>query len=267
MKIPLFKYEDIEINYFKQGVGEPLVLISGYGNKLTGWNFQFPFFKDKMMTISLDNRGVGKTSRPNYSYTMDMFCDDIKNLLDSLNIQKKIHLCGHSMGGMICQNFALKYPDIVKTLILCATSAFVDPTPLVGTIERMFEQDEEQIMKTAFTMLFSRTFRKIVHENKDIYNRIKNEMMEDPIEAQNIINQASAMYGHDTRNLLDKIKHPTLIMAGTKDLLLPLMHSKFIHEKLPNSRLEIFSGLGHGFIIEIADKVNELIWNFIQEHI
>ena len=59
---------------------------------------------------------------------MDMFVEDIKALLDQLNIHDKIHLCGISLGGMIVQNFVLKYPEITKTLILCATSAFYDPS-------------------------------------------------------------------------------------------------------------------------------------------
>jgi len=117
IKIPFFKHKDVELFYIKEGKGEPLVLISGLGSKMS-WYFQIPFFKEKMMVISLHNRGVGKSSRPNYSYTMDMFVDDIKNLLEQLNIKKKIHLCGISMGGMIVQNYALKHPSSVKNLIL-----------------------------------------------------------------------------------------------------------------------------------------------------
>jgi len=55
-------------------------------------------------------------------------------------------------------------------------------------------------------------------------------------------------------------------MVGTKDLITPLEESELLHDKLPNSRLEIFEGVGHGFNIEVADKVNELIWKFIQEN-
>ena len=98
IKIPFFKYNDVELFYTKEGKGEPLVLISGLGSKMS-WAFQIPFFKEKMMVISPHNRGVGKSSRPNYPYTMDMFVDDIKNLLEHLNIKEKIHLCGISMGG------------------------------------------------------------------------------------------------------------------------------------------------------------------------
>jgi len=56
-------------------------------------------------------------------------------------------------------------------------------------------------------------------------------------------------------------------MVGTKDKLLPLSpHSEILHDKIPNSRLETFEGLGHGFITEGAEKVNNIMWEFIKEH-
>ena len=120
--MPIFKYNSIEINFLTEGIGEPIVFISGIGQKMSGWNFQIPFFKQKMRVITLDNRGVGKSSRPNYPYRMEMFVNDVKNLLDYLDIKEKIHLCGHSLGGMIAQHFALDFPEMVSTL-LCATAA------------------------------------------------------------------------------------------------------------------------------------------------
>ena len=75
-----------------------------------------------MTVIAFDNRGVGKSSRPNYPYTMDMFVEGLKNLLDYLDVYEKIHLFGHSICGMIAQNFVLKYQNRVKTLILSTTS-------------------------------------------------------------------------------------------------------------------------------------------------
>ena len=102
----------------------PLVLVSGSFTKLQSWNYQIDFFKDKMMVIAFDKRGEGKSSRSDYHYTMEMFVEDLKNLLDHLDIKEGMHLCGSSMGAMIAQKFALKYPAMVKTLILCGTFSY-----------------------------------------------------------------------------------------------------------------------------------------------
>jgi pimeloyl-ACP methyl ester carboxylesterase len=239
-------------------------LVSGLGSKLS-WIFQVPFFKEKMMTITLHNRGTGKSSRPNYPYTMDMFLDDIKDLLDYLNIRQQIHLAGISMGGMIAQNYALKYPEMIKSLILCATTPKHDPKPLIDQIK--LNTDLEKRFKGRLPLLYTRAFRKRLKEDKKLFNIIRNNTMEFPTEIQDFINQAASISGHDTTNLLNKINIPTLIMVGTKDKLLPLSpHTELLHQKIPNSRLETFEGLGHGFITEVSDEVNKLMWNFIKEH-
>jgi pimeloyl-ACP methyl ester carboxylesterase len=267
--MPIFKHNDIEINYIKRGKGEPLVLVQGLGQNLSGWTLQISFFKKHMNVIALDNRGVGKSSRPNYPYTMDMFVDDIKKLLDHLNIQEKIHLCGVSMGGMIAQNFVIKYPDIVKTVILCATAACHDPTSFIDEIKQSENLEDEERFLVSLNQLFSNSFIEKLKKNKAFYENLKYTMMfEDPVSLQDNINQASAIEKtHNTRESLHKIKQPTLIIAATEDKVIPIEESKFLNEKIPNSRLEVLKGLGHGFIVEESDKVNDLMWNFLKENL
>ncbi len=209
---------------------------------MTEWRFQIPFFKEKMTVIALDNRGTGKSSRPDYPYTIDMFINDIKNLLDHLEIQDKIHLCGCSMGGMIAQNFTLKYPDMVKTLILGATTAKFDSTPIVEAQKLMKNFDFEQQFNLTNRVLYSSSFKKKLKVDKNLYEVLKNDFIEDHTRLQDFMNQGAAVSGYDTRNLLHEIKHPTLIMVGTDDRIIPtLHHSKFLHEKIPNSTLEIIN--------------------------
>lgn len=228
-----------------------------------------------MKVIALDNRGVGKSSRPNYPYTMDILVEDLKNLIEYLNIKEKIHLCGISMGGMIVQNFALKYPDMVKTLILCATSAYIEPNVInefVSQIKLLERIDLEKRVSQIVPILFSRSFRKKLKEDTNLFDDLKNDTIfitpiVDPTRGQDYSNHGAAMLGHDTRDSLNIIKQPTLIMVGTKDRIVPLMNSEFLHQRIPNSRLEVFDGLGHAFTIEDSEKVNNMMWNFIKEHL
>ena len=160
--IPIFNYKDIEINYIKKGKGEPLVLLQGWATTLGGWTFTLPFFKRKMMVIALDNRGIGESSRPNYPYTMDMFVDETKALLDFLEVQQKIHLCGISMGGMIALNFVLRYPETVKNLILLSTSAFYE-LEIANPIKEKYREimqdlDLEEGFKVKLDLMFSESF-------------------------------------------------------------------------------------------------------------
>jgi len=218
------------------------------------------------MVITLDNRGVGKSSRPNYPYTMDMVVDDLKHLLDYFKIKQKIHLYGVSMGGMIAQNFALKYPDKVKTLILCATAVKYNSKPLFEAFKLMEGMTPEQSFLTELPSLYSRSFRKKLNEDKELFEKIKKIRTNNPAKLQDFINQATIMDEHDTTLLSRKITQPTLIIVGNKDRIIPYSNSLTLHENIPNSRLEVFNGLGHGVAIEVADEVNNMIWNFIKEH-
>lgn len=266
IKFPFFKHNDVELFYIKEGEGEPLVLLSGLGSKMS-WMFQIPFFKEKMMVIASHNRGTGKSSRPNYPYKMDMFVEDLKQLLDHLEL-KLFHLCGLSMGGMIALNFILKYPQMVKSLMLCATAAIYSPDAIIEAQELMLNFNPEQKFKVRVAALFSRPFKKVLRQDKALYKRLEKEFMEDPTTLQDYVNQGTAVTGHDTTNDLDKIKQPTLILLGDDDRIIPtLEHSKLLHEKIPNSKLEIITNTGHGFNTEKAEEVNNLMWNFIKEHL
>lgn len=268
--MPVFKYDDIELYYIKEGEGEPLVFLSGLGSKMS-WNYQIPFFKQKMMVIAPHNRGAGKSSRPNYPYTMDMFVEDLKQLLDYLGIRQNIHLCGLSMGGMIAQNFILKYPQMIKTLILCATFARngTESSNSIIEAQRLMEDfDLEHKFKVRAAALYSRPFRKKMKQDKELFETIKHDFMEDPITLQDWINQGAAVSEHNTEARLHTIKQPTLILLGDDDHIMPtLKFSKTLNEKIPNSKLGIIKDVGHRFTDEKPELVNNMIWNFIKEYI
>jgi len=264
---PFFKNDEIKINYEITGEGKPLVLIQGLAEKMSGWDFQIQFFKQRMKVIWFDNRGVGKSSRPNYPYTMEMFVNDTKSLLDYLNITEKIHLCGFSMGGMIAQNFILKYPERIKSLILLASSAKTEPSYILENVTRLEKESEDKRLWSNFAVYFSKNFRDKIRQDKNLLGLLKSNMLTDPTRAQDYANQIAAIKKHDTTEVLHKIKHPTLIIGSTEDLLLSLPNSKLLHEKIPNSIFEILEGAGHYFNIEVADKVNKIIWDFVKNHL
>jgi 3-oxoadipate enol-lactonase len=265
--MPFFNREDVKLYYEVEGEGSPLVLISGLGSK-NSWSFQIPFFRKKMQVIVLHNRGVGKSSRPNYPYSMKMFVEDIHELLDHLEIKEKVHLCGISMGGMIVQHFILNYPERVKSLILCATSAYPEGASNVIESQKLMEGSSyEQKFKVRVAALYSRPFKRKLKTDSKIYEVLRKEFMEDPTELKDYINQGAAILDHDTRESLHEITQPTLILVGNEDrIILGLNHSKLLHEKIPNSTLKIIENTGHGFVAEQSRVVNEIMYEFIKKN-
>ena len=117
------KVNDLKICYNVKGIGFPVFLIHGYAKK-EFWIGQIDELAKQFQVVWFDNRGVGKSERPNIPYSMKMLVDDLKGLMDFLEVQQA-HLIGHSLGSMIAQHFALSHPERINKLILMSTTAAV----------------------------------------------------------------------------------------------------------------------------------------------
>lgn len=260
------KNHEIKIHYEIAGSGEPLILIQGLGESLEWWEWQFRYFEDKMKVVRYDNRGVGLSERPEKPYTMDQLVNDLHQLIISLNLKKKVNLCGYSMGGMIAQNYVHQYPKDINSLILIATSAFIRTDFLIENIKKLENLDKINRVWADFAILFTKPFRDHLRENKELLDKLINYRTKNPTRLVDYENQAHAINNfHDTRKLLKFIKKPVLLLGAKKDKIIPLSLMKDLHEKLPNSELKIIDQAGHGLIIEAAKELNTLIWQFLQQ--
>ena len=273
--MPSFSYNDIEINYLMEGSGEPIVFVSGTFTKLQMWNYQIDYFKDKTTVVAFDNRGAGKSSRPDIPYTMELLVEDLKHLLDYVGLTEGIHLCGSSMGAMITQKFALKYPKLTKTLILCAPTSHYPPKTSeqnLLTYNILKDLDLEQRVMYWFPLIYSRAFKKRLENDREFFDEICKDMnfcsqLVDPPLYKDYINQNEALKNFDMRNSLKDIIQPTLILSGSKDKMSMPGMIQSMHEEIPNSTLEIISGAGHAFNIEFPEETNRIIWKFVQDHL
>ena len=107
----------IKICYEIQGKGDPVILVHGFGVKKEVWMCQYGPLSEKFKVIRFDNRGAGESDHPDELFTMEMLAEDIRGLMDALNLEKA-HIVAWSLGGMIAQHFAIKYPDRINKLIL-----------------------------------------------------------------------------------------------------------------------------------------------------
>ncbi|MFX0071298.1 MAG: alpha/beta fold hydrolase [Candidatus Hermodarchaeota archaeon] len=266
-----------KICYEAFGDGFPLILIHGAGAKKETWIAQIKDFSEKNKLIILDIRGTGKSDRPNYLYTMEMFADDIKGLMDDLKIEKA-NIVGRSMGGMIAQHFALMYPDYMEKLILITTSpGFPDEEG----VELMIQNNIKELEKAKLDpinsywqksrLLYHQKFRKEMEANPnkkffDIWSPmdlIKEDSI-DPPHAQDIRNQWYAIKKHNTFDKLSQIKHTTLLIAASHDRLTPRTIMEKMHELIPNSTLKIIQKAGHYCHLSNVHEFNQIILEFLE---
>ena len=261
------KVNDIDIYYEVHGQGEPLLLISGLGANIGCWYAQIADFSKGYRTIIFDNRGAGYTDKPNLPYSIRMFVDDAIGLLDKLGIPKA-HILGASMGGMIAQEMSLNYPERVKSLTLCCTHCggekkVESPRDVYQAIIDNAGLTQEEIVRKNLPFLFTENFIKNHPRDIEKFVAIVLDYPRQPLKAFNC--QVEAILAHDTFENLSRIKTPTLILAARKDVLLPPRNSEILAGKIPSSKLIIFKNGGHLFNVEIADKFNRAVLEFLKK--
>ena len=267
----------INISYEVRGTGLPIMFIHGFGSKKEIWKPQVIELSKRFKTITFDLRGTGKSDRPNYPYSMKMFVDDIKGLMDFLHINK-IHLIGRSFGGMIAQHFALSYPEFLDKLILISTNYGRPNSEWVEIIKNnrlqeieLLRINPEKAFWEGLRWRFHQNFQKELKSNpkKKFFDQFSaesliKESLINPSKPQDIIYQAEAMKTHYTLESLDQIKNKTLLIAASHDRLTPKSVMIEIHEKMLNSTLKVIENAGHFMTLSRAPEVNKIILDFLE---
>jgi len=116
------KTNGIQLNYEVEGSGPWLTMSHSLACDLHMWDPQMPVLTKKFRVLRFDTRGHGQSDAPEGDYTLEQLADDVKGLLDGLGV-KQTHWAGLSMGGMIGQAYALKYPGTFQSLLLADTTS------------------------------------------------------------------------------------------------------------------------------------------------
>jgi pimeloyl-ACP methyl ester carboxylesterase len=236
----------------------------GLGFDLTAFTFQTPEFSKKYQVIAFDNRGIGRTDAPDMPYSTKMMADDTVGLMNALSIEKA-HILGISMGGMIAQELALKYPQRVKSLILAAIAARVNflTKHVSNTWSKMLQEgiNQETIIRIQLPWLYTDKF---FEDPKQVQTTI-NTMLANPYPqpAYAYARQAAACAEHDTRDRIGHITAPTLVLVGKEDILCPVKLSEELTAGIPNAELVVLEGGGHACTREIPDKFNRAVLEFL----
>jgi 3-oxoadipate enol-lactonase len=250
--MPTTKVGDINMYYEIHGNGEPLVMINGAGASVEWSGRSIPVYSKDYQLILFDNRGAGKTDIPDLPYTTEMMADDLAGLLESLNIGP-VHVWGLSMGGMIAQQFVLRYPNRVKSLILACTACggpYDEAAFNISTANDAINQ--------CITPGF-------IDKNPILIQQMR-EMMTAQLQFhQGTIRQRQAVRNHNTYDRLSEITSPTLIIHGDADQVFPVENARILASRIPNAGLSILKNTGH-MLIEAGDEPDRLILDFLKRH-
>lgn len=252
------------LHYDVEGTGYPIVLIAGLNSDNTFWHYVSTELKKYFYVIKPDNRGVGKTKIHDSECTTEIMAEDIKDLLESLNIDQA-HIIGHSLGGCIAQQFAIKYPHKVNKLILCACMpniSHVGQYRLKATLEMMKHNiPRELLIKEIFCWLFSNNFFSDLSKVNDAISR--SLLIPTEKSRNSYFYQAPALFNHNVVNQLSKINADTLIIGGEDDLIIPASSLRSFSSLIKNSKCKIIAETAHMLPLENSDVFCEQVLNFI----
>lgn len=253
-------YKGAKIHYSDNGKGSTIVLLHGFLENLTMWNFLVDELSKKYRVFAFDLLGHGKSESIGYIHTMEEQADMIYAVLHENKIRKACFI-GHSMGGYIALAFAELYPDNIKKLILVNSTARADSEERKLNRDRAIQavkQNFTSFIKMSITNLFSEKNRKRL--SKEI-EEVKKEALQTPV--QGII---AALEGMKIRNdrevLLHFAPYPIMLVLGTEDSVLNYEENK---DQTENTAVKLVSlESGHMSHLETTEELRENIISFLK---
>ena len=267
--MPIAPVNGINLYYEAEGTGEPLIFLPGLGGTTDLWKYQLRHFQNDYLTISLDNRGAGRSDKPAGPYSMQLFASDLLALLDFMGISGPVNLVGASMGGLISQSFVHAYPQRVKKLALVCTSVSVaDPhvtLPAPEVMQRLANPGTtpEARVDTLLESFYHPDFVRAHPELKEWYLQRKTEAQ--PAHAY----QAQLATCADPRPYyawLQEIAIPVLVMHGRDDRISPVQNAMTLAEGLGSKgTLAIIENAAHVFMQEKPEEFNGVLEAFLRK--
>lgn len=255
----------IRINYTESGnlAGLPVVFIHGFPFNSKMWTPQLNVIPSKYRTIAYDIRGHGESDFGDGQFLIEFFVDDLIGLMDYLRIEKVV-LVGLSMGGYIALRVVERNPERILALALCDTKSDADSNE--AKIKRARQIN---IIKISGIHRFADDFLKAIFaENTFLRMPDTIEMIKKIIVKTSPLSLASTLIAlaarTDTTPALSRIKVPTLILTGEKDLLTTPEDAAKMQQLIPNSGMHIIPDAAHMSNLENTVLFNKYLFDFLE---
>lgn len=261
----------IKMWYKITGEGAPVFQIHGCGFGHSNFAAATPILSKEFQCVDFDLRGYGNSDRPIQAYNMEVWADDIAVLIEKLGFTK-VHIHGTSMGGMVAQQFAAKYPEKTDRLIINCSAAKLD---VAGVLTFRNWIDIAEHMGVG-----SRTLAELIS-----MQALSRPFLEGPSGAaaidlvQEILDKSNhkevfkracqAMIDMDLRPLLPKIKAKTLVIGGDEDIMPPWNQAatgggqQYIADHIPGAIKYVIKGSNHSSLFDGTEENCRVVADFL----
>lgn len=242
---------------------DPIVFVMGLGVDRWGWIRQRGPFSDRHRCVFPDNRGSGLSDKPRGPYDLRIMADDVAAVLDDCGIERA-HVVGASMGGAIAQYLALVHADRVHSLTLACTTCRVSPW------RRRLLRDWIDLLDGSGRVRFARENLRWVLGARHLRRMLPLTPVVAPLVVRapthGIRGQIEAILAVDPLIVdnLEAIAVPTLVVAGSQDILTPVADAEELAGRIPDAELRVLMGAAHGLMLTSAGIFNRHVAEFHQ---
>ena len=267
--MPTIHANGIDLYYEEAGHGDPLLMIMGITAPGSVWEAHAEAWRAHFRCIMLDNRGVGRSSKPPGPYTSAEMADDVAGLLDGLGLGR-VRVVGVSMGSIIAQQLAIRHPDRVRSQVLMCPWARCDRAAR-GVFKHLMAIKGHLRPREFMAFIQWLIFAKRTWDEDGAYEGLleAREMAaqeERPQPLHGLEGQAHACMEHDVVGELARIAAPTLVIGGGRDIFVPPWMMKEVAAGIPNVELHVYPDAGHAFHWECIDDFNLRVATWLQAH-
>ncbi|HUF54836.1 MAG TPA: alpha/beta hydrolase [Dehalococcoidia bacterium] len=266
--MPRATINGVELNFEIIGEGgQPLVFVHGYTGDITDWHHQVPAFSPSFQVVAIDLRGHGASHAPTdrSHYSIDHFAEDVETLIDDLGIGR-YHLLGHSMGGTIVQEIALRSQERLLSLTLHDTTdsfgAVGNNGPIAMWRDYRFKVAEEQGMAAVAAM--KTPFPPPPHMPTERQASTDERLSRMSVDA--FIGAWLALEAWPgTRDRITAVSVPTLVIYGDLDTGFLIEGSKRLAQNIPGAQLAVIPETGHQPQWERPELYNAALGAFLNQ--
>ena len=265
--MPTIRLDDREFYYEEAGEGpDVLVFLSGLGGDHRAFSLAQRHFAGAFRTLALDSRDAGRSWRADAPYTTAEMADDVAGWLRALGVPRA-HVVGHSLGGLVAQQLALRHGALVRSLVLASSHAGASPWRK-AVIESWIQLreltggDAVRFANGTLPLLVGRAFYEHPEQVQGLVRFAERNPWPQDVAA--FSRQARAAAGHEARGRLGALDVPCLVLVGEDDLVNPPATARDLADAIPGARLEILPGVGHMPHIENRADFRAALERFLQ---
>ena len=252
---------DARLHYDDVGAGPPVVFLPGVGVGRCAWAPQLRGLAGSFRCIAVDHRGIGGSEGDLADLTVDRMARDALALVDALHLDR-VHVVGHSLGGVVAQRLALIAPERTRSLsLMCTFSGGRDlarPSARLMWLGLRSRVGTRAMRRAAFARLVmpdalvdERGLEAVASELEGVFGR---SLAAPPPIADR---QLAALRAHDERGRLGELAPiPTWVAGGRLDPIAEAPCVRALAAAIPGARYREWANASHALPIHLADEVN-----------